>query len=396
MSMDGARPVDRVRPGMPAGAAGLQRPRVRRVFIAITLFFTIWPFLAVLQSRPQPVALALLLAGWAIFCLVLLDLFRVPPFERGEDGRLLLAAVVALAAIGVVAQVGFGVGEATALFYYAGVSAARLAPESRSLAVIGSIALASGTSAAIAAGDPAAGVPVGITVGAISMTLSALSALGRTNRELHAARLELAEAAVAEERVRIARDLHDTLGHSLSLIALKSELARRLLPDDPARAADEIGDVEQAARDALASVRETVGGYRQPTLALELAGAREALRAAGIAGTVEPAPEGLPREVDALLGWAVREGITNVLRHSDARSATVRVIANEAHRGVEIVDDGRGSREAAADGGGLADGGFGLAGLRERAGRLGGGVEAGRLAGRGFRLLVTVPVEPAP
>jgi two-component system, NarL family, sensor histidine kinase DesK len=396
MSMDGARPADRARPDTPAGVTGLRRPRTRRVFIAITLFFTIWPFVAVLQSRPQPVALALLLAGWAIFGLVLLGLFRVRPFERGEDSRLLPVAVVALAAIGVVAQVAFGIGEAVALFYYAGVSAATLTPESRSLAAIGSVAVAAGVSVAVAAGDPAAGVPVGITVGTISMTLSALSALGRTNRELHAARLELAEVAVAEERVRIARDLHDTLGHSLSLIALKSELARRLLPDDPGRAAQEIGDVEQAARDALASVRVTVGGYRQPTLAMELAGAREALRAAGIAGTVEPAPEGLPREVDALLGWAVREGITNVLRHSDARSATVRVIADEARRGVEIVDDGRGSRNGGSDGGGQADGGFGLAGLRERAGRLGGGVEAGLLADRGFRLLVTVPVEPAP
>jgi two-component system sensor histidine kinase DesK len=190
--------------------------------------------------------------------------------------------------------------------------------------------------------------------------------------------------------VRIARDLHDTLGHSLSVIALKSELARRVLADDPARASDEIADVERTAREALASVRETVSGYRQPTLAMELAGAREALRAAGIAGTVEPAPEGLPRDVDALLGWAVREGVTNVLRHSEARRASIRVLAEQGRRILEISDDGRGATES---GDSSAVRGSGLAGLRERASLLGGAVEAGDLPDRGFRLRVTVPLE---
>jgi two-component system sensor histidine kinase DesK len=393
MTRPGDRPPDGAWSGMPLTSAGLRRPRIRRVFVAITLFFTVWPFISVLQTRPQPIPLALLLAGWGIFGLVLLQLFRASPFGRLEDGRFLVVAAAALAAIGLVAQAGFGVNEAIAMYYYAGVSAARLVPESRSLTAIGGIAIAAGLGAAMAAGDPAAGVSVGITVGTISTTLSALSALGRANRELLAARLELAETAVAEERIRIARDLHDTLGHSLSVIALKSELARRVLADDPVRAADEIADVERTAREGLASVRETVSGYRQSTLAMELAGARDALRAAGIRGNVEPAPEGLPREVDALLGWAVREGVTNVLRHSDARSATIRVFDDGARRGVEIVDDGRGA-SGGADGPriGDRDGGFGLTGLRERAGRLGGGVEAGALGERGFQLVVTVPV----
>ena len=174
---------------------------------------------------------------------------------------------------------------------------------------------------------------IGVTAATISLTLFALARLGRANQELQAARRELARLAVAEERARIARDLHDTLGHSLSVIALKSELARRVLPDDPERAAAEIGDVERVAREALASVRDTVSGYRQPTLAMELAGAREALTAAGIDGDVEPAPDGLPREVDAVLGWAVREGVTNVLRHSDAARAHIRVIVDGRVRG---------------------------------------------------------------
>ncbi len=368
-----------------------RRPRLRWVFIAITLFFTIWPFVSVLQSRPDPVPLALLLVAWAGFGMVLLQLFRFSPFGRVEDRAVILPAIVVLTAIGAITTTAFGVDAAPALFYYAGVSCARLVPQSWALRAIAVVSLVAGVSVSIAAGDPSAGVPVGITVGTISLTLSSLSALARTNRELQAARLELAESAVAEERNRIARDLHDTLGHSLSVIALKSELARRVLPEDRARAAAEMADVEQVSREALASVRETVSGYRQPTLAIELAGARAALAAAGISGEVEPAPEDLPREVDAMLGWAVREGVTNVLRHSDATTARIRILGDASSRAVEVVDDGRGAPvepETTATG----RGGVGLAGLRERAARLGGRVEAGPLPDRGFRLLVAVPV----
>jgi two-component system sensor histidine kinase DesK len=369
--------------------AGLieRRPWLRWAFIALTLFFTVWPFVSVLRERPAPLPLALLVAAWVIFGIVLLQLFRFSPFGRVEDRTVLLPALTALTVIGFVTTAVYGIDSAPSLFYYAGVSSARLVPQSWAIRAITLISLLAAASLSVQAGDIAAGVPVGITVGAISLTLASLSMLARTNRELQAARHELAEAAVAEERARIARDLHDTLGHSLSVIALKSELARRLLPDDPARAASEIGDVERTAREAMASVRETVSGYRQPTLAMELAGAREALRVAGIRGTVEPAPEGLPRDVDALLGWAVREGVTNVLRHSDARSATIRVITDGARHGIEIVDDGGGADDALT----ATGGGNGLTGLRERAVRLGGGVEAGRLEGRGFRLAVTVP-----
>jgi two-component system sensor histidine kinase DesK len=296
--------------------------------------------------------------------------------------------------IAVAAQVAFGIGDAGALYFYAGVTVARLAPERFALAGIVLVALAAGLSTAYAASDLGAGASVGVTVGTISLTLFAMSAFGRANRALRAARQELADLAVAEERSRIARDLHDTLGHSLSVIALKSELARRVLPEDPRRADAELADVERVAREALASVRETVSGYRQPSLAIELAGARAALAAAGIAGDVEPAPDGLPRDVDAMLGWAVREGVTNVLRHSEATTALIRVIADGPTRAVEVVDDGRG----APPGGDEAPSGHpgvGLVGLRERAARLGGSVEAGPLPDRGFRLRVSVPAEAA-
>ncbi len=334
--------------------------------------------------------LALLIPGWLIFVAVLATLFGRHRIADSVTTPWFTLAVITMGSIAIVAEVAFGAGDAGALFFYAGVTASRIAPERRALAWIGLVALAAAASTAIAAGDLGVGLDIGVTVGTISLTMFVLSALGRTNRALQAARGELADLAVAEERNRIARDLHDTLGHSLSVIALKSELARRVLPDDQARADAELADVERVAREALASVRETVSGYRQPSLAIELAGARAALAAAGIAGEVEPAPEDLPRDVDAILGWAVREGVTNVLRHSDAASARIRIIVDGSSRAVEVVDDGTGRADESGAGG--ARTGVGLAGLGERAARLGGRVEAGPLPDRGFRLLVAVPI----
>ncbi len=371
----------------------LRRTRYRPAFIGATLFFTFVPLISVLAHPPGPTPLILMLMAWAMFGSTLVPLFRGQPFGRLRDSRWLAIAAALITAIAVMVEVRYGTGEATALFFYAGVTAARLVPEPWALTGIGLIGLVAAGTTTVAAGGWDNGLTTGITVATISLTLSALSALGRTNRQLLDARRELADLAVQEERNRIARDLHDTLGHSLSVIALKSELARRLLPDEPSRADTELADVERVSREALASVRETVSGYRQPSLAIELAGARAALAAAGITGEVEPAPEGLPRNVDAMLGWAVREGVTNVLRHSDATTARIRIIADGSSRAVEVVDDGRGlpPDDGAPDG----RAGVGLAGLRERAARLGGRVEAGPLPDHGFRLLVAVPAEIA-
>src|SRR5262249_38244164 len=145
---------------------------------------------------------------------------------------------------------------------------------------------------------------VGVTV--ISST-RALAATVAANRALRVAREELARLAVAEERLRFARDLHDLLGHTLSLIALKSELAGRLARPGPERGAAEIADGEAAARAALGEVREAVAGYRRPTLAGELGAARELLAAAGIALAQGGDPGELPFDVEAALAWAVRE-----------------------------------------------------------------------------------------
>jgi two-component system sensor histidine kinase DesK len=209
-------------------------------------------------------------------------------------------------------------------------------------------------------------------------------------QQLRATRRELARTAVAEERLRISRDLHDLLGHSLSVIAVKAELARRMLPVDAARAEREIGEVEAAARRALHELGDAVTGYRAPSLAVELVSARRALTAAGIRCALD-APEewDLPPEVDALLAWAAREGVTNVVRHSAAARCDLRLTIGTDTAALEVADDGRGPTEPEK---GRA-GGNGLPGLAERAAGLGGALSTD--TADGFRLRVSVPVRPA-
>jgi len=222
--------------------------------------------------------------------------------------------------------------------------------------------------------------PVAIPVLAVA-TFAVLQAL-RQNIALAEARAELADLAAENERMRIARDLHDLLGHSLTTITVKAGLARRLGSADPARAVSQIAEVEELCRQALADVRSAVSGYRDVTLAGELARGRELLRASGIAADLPTATDLVDPAHQELFGWAVREGLTNVVRHARAHSCTV-VLSPSA---VEIVDDGAGDPLP----GGLAPGGNGLAGLRERAAAAGGTVDAGPQRAGGWRLRVTL------
>jgi two-component system sensor histidine kinase DesK len=208
----------------------------------------------------------------------------------------------------------------------------------------------------------------------------------QANEQLSLAREQIARLAVGEERLRFARDLHDLIGHSLSVVALKSELARRLIKSSPRLAAHEVEDIEKVARDALREVREAVAGYRQPTLAAELAGAHEALTAAGIEYHVDQDQAPLPPAVEAVLAWTVREGVTNVMRHSQAKRCAIRITNRDGRATVEVVDDGRG---------GTPQTGSGLRGLRERVLERGGTLTAESLPHEGFRLRVTLPLAPA-
>ncbi|HEY2076773.1 MAG TPA: histidine kinase [Streptosporangiaceae bacterium] len=232
---------------------------------------------------------------------------------------------------------------------------------------------------------------------------------------LRRTRAELARAAVAEERLRIARDLHDLLGHSLSLITLKAELAGRVIGTDPGRAAREISELESVARQSLADVRGAVAGFRQPDLTGELVAARQLLDAAGIAAEITYADTAaLPQEVDSALAWAVREGATNVVRHSTATQVAITVSITPATATAEIRDNGRPVPDDAGSLPGTGPGaaaltagldartaagqphhscaGSGLTGLAERVRSLGGELAAGVAGGHGFLLRVAVPL----
>jgi two-component system sensor histidine kinase DesK len=197
----------------------------------------------------------------------------------------------------------------------------------------------------------------------------------RGNRALADARGELARLAAENERTRIARDLHDLLGHSLTTITVKAELASRLARRDVEEAAREIAEVAALSRRALGDVRAAVTSYREVSLAGELATGRELLLAAGIAAELPPAVGVVDDRIQELFGWVLREGLTNVVRHSHARSCIVRVSPSS----VEIVDDGIGAT------GGR---GNGLSGLAERVVAAGGVIEAGPALPQGWRLAV--------
>jgi len=218
--------------------------------------------------------------------------------------------------------------------------------------------------------------PVAIPV--VALTVFAVMQVLRGNQALAEARAELARLAAENERIRIARDLHDLLGHSLTTITVKAGLARRLGSADPARAVDQITEVEELSRRALADVRAAVSGYRDVTLVSELARGRELLRAAGIAADLPTAADVVDPANQELFGWAVREGLTNVIRHSRARSCAVRLSPSS----MEITDDGIGA---------AAPAGNGLRGLRERVAAAGGTVDAGPLQPRGWQLRVCMP-----
>ncbi|EFH86892.1 sensor histidine kinase [Ktedonobacter racemifer] len=229
-----------------------------------------------------------------------------------------------------------------------------------------------------------------LLVRGIGLDMIGVARMGSAIRELHTARRELARLAVIEERERLARDLHDLLGQTLSMISLKSELASCLIEEDPKRCAQELAEIEHVSRKTLRDVREAVAGYRQPALASELEGAWQLLEAAGITVQMEPLKEPLPPTLDAALAWTVREGVTNVIRHSRARQCYIRLTHENETVGAEILNDGgeRGPEEK------LSRRGLGLAGLRERISLLGGQLEAGSLLLQGkehFRLYVELP-----
>ncbi|MFF2995755.1 sensor histidine kinase [Streptomyces sp. NPDC057950] len=314
---------------------------------------------------------------------------------RGEATPLVLGSLVVLAAQSGLLALSLG-REWLVLFVYVSIASGAVLPLRMSRWAIPAVsALLTAIALAVPGGKAyLAGLLIPAFLGGFAMT--GVRELVRTTIALREARATVAQLAANEERLRLARDLHDLLGHSLSLITLKSELAGRMLPGQPEKAAQQVADIEQVSRQALVDVREAVTGYRRPRLSGELAGAQVALTAAGVTADLPTEPDladvvgaaGVAEETESALAWALREAITNVVRHSGARRCAVELVRRQTLDGpvLELVVEDDGS-------GGSGDGpGNGLTGLTERLEKAGGTLEAGRVR-RGFRLVARVPAE---
>jgi two-component system sensor histidine kinase DesK len=290
--------------------------------------------------------------------------------RRGRAALLHIAGIAALATIWAPFNSGSSV-----LFIYGASFAYQVGPPRRAaLVVLGIAALAASTAlwAQPVLWYWLPGVFVSLIIGAANIFFGEQQ---RQNAALRLTQAEVRRLARVAERERIARDLHDVLGHTLSLIAVKSELAEKLIERDPDRARDELASLGATARQALTEVREAIQGVREQDLDEALEQARLSLRSADVELELDAGPaRELPPRTQAMLALVVREAVTNILRHADARHCTIRLGADDERRGyrLEIRDDG---------GGRIRPDGAGVAGMRARIESLGGELElaAGRL-----------------
>jgi two-component system, NarL family, sensor histidine kinase DesK len=385
--------------GEPIASSGIS-PRLWRLNVRFWLILPLlYPIIALLQAPPAPQRLLIVLPVVALVVVTTGWLMWPHPVSSGASApfRLHRALLLALLTVFVVwLSLAYG---GYWLWLLISVSAAAgLALPVRSAIVAVSIlmVLSAGMSIGIDGGVLQADwlqiIPLVLLVRGLGLDMIGLARLSNAIRDLHAARRELARLKVEEERSRLARDLHDLLGQTLSMITLKSELARHLIAEDPARCAQELSEIERAARRSLREVREAVAGYRQPRLESELEGAQQLLEAAGIDYQVEPLATPLPPETSAVLAWTVREGVTNIIRHSRAQHCVIRLARKDGRIWAEVLNDG-GPREQVES---TTRPGLGLVGLRERVSALGGYMEAGPLTLLGkehFRVYVELPVK---
>lgn len=359
------------------------------------------------RPLPEEVELAQSTRRLGYWFLAYLLLYPLPWLNRPPDRTALLATAVGMAAFLFVYLRAYGTSDARALWAAAAIALigfllqpfggiwgvfvvyacgmlAYVQPRGtaiRALVVLGCVYIAFGLVLRLQWWDFWPTLFFGAMV-AIGSLYSA--AFAQKNVELATSREEARRLAVVAERERIARDLHDVLGHTLTVVAIKAELAGKLVERDPTAARREIEEIRATARQSLAELRSALHGMRSATLASELAGARMALDSAGIAHDVRAESGALPPPVETALAYVLRESVTNVVRHSGASRCAI-VLAREAGEArLDVRDDGRGyeGRE-----------GMGITGMRQRLMPLGGQIEIERSAGT--RVIVTVPIEGA-
>lgn len=340
------------------------------VWLVYIIPFALTPFVDARQSHP---------ASYAMYAFALVAFFVLYFRSYWVRGRELVLVAAATLALGIAFwPISFGAG---ALFIYAAGMIGLL--DSTPAATRGVIAIALITIAEALllrrewwnAMWPVVFV---LIIGGINIHFSQVA---RANARLRLAQDEIEHMAKLAERERIARDLHDLLGHTLSLVILKSELASKLAERDPERSREEIRDVERIAREALAEVRAAVSGYRTSGLVAEVQHARETLSTAGVRLDSVITPHKLPPTYEAVIALAVREAVTNIVRHAGARNVKLRVDCTDVVCTLTISDDGRG---------GNAPFGSGLTGMRERMSILGGTLT--RNGDNGTTLTVTLPL----
>ncbi len=320
---------------------------------------------------------SLTLAGVAVFLPIYFWTFRL-------HGWRVLWGIAGIVLIGVVyAPINAG---ASTFFVYAGAFAPHVGSPRRAWGVLASLLAVVAVVAFTVQPHPWFWIPAGMCTLLVGGSVIHVRELAQTNARLSLSQQEVSRLARIAERERIARDLHDLLGHTLSVITLKSELAAKLTDRDPQRAAEEIRDVERISRKALKEVRSAVAGYRAETLMSEVANARSALEAAGVDLDCGSEPPELAPLHESVLALALREAVTNVIRHARARRCRIAFEKDDSDVRLEVEDDGGGSD---------APEGAGLAGMRERVASLGGRVERDvgvRPEGRGTRLVVSLPI----
>ncbi|MFC7012913.1 sensor histidine kinase [Streptomyces viridiviolaceus] len=359
--------------------------------------------------------LCLLVGVHAALCMVTAS--RALDWTRGRREQPLrmlwvLGAVTAVVAVGAVALMergpaGEGVDSAAgavfggALTFGAGTVALGVRNRRRVIALVGGFAVGAGA-VSFPLGRPglAALATAGfVLIGSGFLAFTSVFSVWLLNAvyELDEARETRTRLAVAEERLRFGRDLHDVMGRNLAVIALKSELAVQLARRGRPEAVEQMIEVQRIAQESQREVRDVVRGYREADLEVELAGAQGVLTAAGIECEVTGETSGLPAEVQSALGWVVREATTNVLRHGDAGKCAVVVRMSKGRVVLTVENDGvAGTSGAVGTGSASGAGGSGLAGLRERLSAVGGTLEAGCVGKGVFRLVAEVPLTAEP
>jgi two-component system, NarL family, sensor histidine kinase DesK len=370
----------------------------QQFWLLVSLLF---PIVSLVQKPPAPVRLALAVLALVFFAASYTWLMWSHPASseartraRSRTSLILLAVLVALV---IALSLTYGLAFLWLFIGASGIAGVILPVRRAFLTIVILIFLplviSVGTTGGVTGVDWLLLIPLMLLVRGLGLDMIGLVRLSSAIRELHAARRELARLAVIEERSRLSRDLHDLLGHTLSLITLKSELAGRLVEQEPTRAVKEMHEIEQVARQTLREVREAVAGYRQPELESELDGARQLLEAAGIDGQIEHTAGTLPSGLDTVLAWTVREGVTNVIRHSRARRCLIRLSREHHSVCAEVINDGYQGQKWEDP---SRETGSGLSGLSERVKAHKGQMSAGPLLQEGkggFHLRVELPLQ---